>query len=597
MALDGAFLRHLKQEIEARALDARVDKIYQPNKEEIVIAMRTKEENFRILFSARANSPRVHFSKEKIENPKQPPMLCMLLRKRLASARLVSVEQPRLERLLMFTFDTVNELGDHVPLHLIMEVMGRYSNVIITDENNKVIDALKRVDAEMSSERLVLPGVSYQLPPPQDKLCMLDVGSAEILARLKALPGDAKLNKALLTVLQGVSPVVCREVEFLTGLGAECSIRTMTEGQWDRLAFYLDRLIEMVRSCSGTPQTAKNKEGKPLDFSFYSLTQYGTAATVSEAGSFSELLDAFYGEKDRRERMRVREQDLLRLLTNAEDRLTRKIAHQREELAACADREKLRICGDLINANLYAIEKGAASADLMNFYDPECKNLTVHLDPALSASANAQKYYKEYRKAKTAEEKLAEQITMAQHEVEYIDSVFDELSRAQTEKDLDEIRGELREQGYLRQLHGKNATTAKRAAEKAGEPLRFVTTDGFTVLVGRNNRQNDWLTMKKAGNNDIWFHTKNIPGSHTILLTENQQPTELALAEAAALAALHSSAKQSSQIPVDYTQVRYVSKPAGAKPGKVIYVQYQTLFINPGDAFVQNLLQAQEKKM
>lgn len=584
MALDGAFLHHIRQEIAARALDARVDKVYQPNKEEIVLAMRTREDNFRILFSARANSPRVHFTREKIENPKQPPMLCMLLRKRLTGARLLSVEQPGLERTLLFTFDTINELGDHVPLQLAMEIMGRYSNVILVDENGRVLDALKRVDAEMSSERLVLPGVLYHLPPAQDKLCMLEAEVPAVLQRLQELPGDAKLNKALLQVLQGVSPVVCRELEHQTGRGVELSVRTMTQGQWDRLAFFLGRLMETVRTCSGTPYMVKSREGKPMDFSFMAPDQYGTAALVAPAESWSGLLDSFYGEKDRQERMRVRQQDLLRLLSSTEERLTRKIGHQQEELAQCANREQLRICGDLINANLYAIEKGAEKVELMNFYDPDCAAMTVKLDPALSPSANAQRYYKEYRKAKTAETKLAEQIDSARRELEYIDTVLDEMSRAETEKDLEEIRSELREQGYIRRVAGKGG------AEKPGEPRRFVTSDGFTVLVGRNNRQNDLLTMKKAGNNDIWFHTRNIPGSHTVLVTENREPTELSLAEAAALAALHSSAKASSQIPVDYTRIRYVNKPAGARPGKVIYTNFSTLFINPADDFVQVLL-------
>ncbi|MBR4888614.1 MAG: NFACT family protein, partial [Clostridia bacterium] len=480
MALDGAFLRHIKQEMETRALDARVDKIYQPNKEEIVVGLRTREENFRILFSARANSPRVHFTQEKIENPKQPPMLCMLLRKRLASARLVSIEQPGLERLLLFTFDTVNELGDHVPLQLAMEVMGRYSNVIIVDENGKVLDALKRVDAEMSSERLVLPGVTYHLPPAQDKLCMLEAETEEIVQRLRDIPGDAKLNKALLNVLQGVSPVVCRELEFQVGRGADISVRSMTDNHWDRLSFFLQRLIDTVRSCSGIPFLVKNRDGKPMDFSFMEPNQYGTAALVSQAEGFSRLLDDFYSEKDRQERMRVRQQDLLRLLTNTSERLTRKIGLQQEELAECANREHLRICGDLINANLYAIEKGAEKVSLMNFYDPDCAMLTVKLDPALSASANAQKYYKDYRKAKTAEEKLAEQISSARKELEYIDTVLDEMSRAETEKDLGEIRAELSEQGYIR----KNKQ--KGGAEKPSDPLRFTTTEGYTVLVGRN---------------------------------------------------------------------------------------------------------------
>ncbi len=576
MALDGAFLRHIKQELEGQLLGSRVDKVYQPNREELLIAFRSREAACKVLFSARANSARVHFTTIPLENPKQPPMLCMLLRKKLLGAKVVAIRQPELERLLHFDFDSINELGDHVTLTLTMEVMGRYSNIILSDEEGKIIDALKRVDAEMSSQRLVLPGLTYRLPPPQSKLCPLSTVSQQVVEALKALPRDMELSKGYLAVLQGVSPIVCRELAYRVGRGRELTVKTMDEEQLFRAGFFYQQMRDTVEEVSGKPYMAVNLQGKPMDFSFLEIHQYGTAAVVKEAESFSQLLDDFYRERDKQERMRVREQDLLKLLSTHSERLSRKIGVQRGELEQCADRDGLRVAGDLISANMYQLEKGAQSADLANFYEEDAPLVHIKLDPALTPSQNAQKYYKEYRKAKTAEEKLTEQISLAEQELEYLETVLDALARAETERDLSEIRAELQEQGYLRKLRSKKEKPAAVSA-----PMKFTTSDGFTVLVGRNNRQNDKLTLKTANNNDIWFHTKNIPGSHTVLVTEGKSPTETAMTEAAQLAALHSRAKDSAQVPVDYTQIRNVSKPVGAKPGMVIYVNYKTIYVTP----------------
>ena len=576
MALDGAFLRHIKQELEGQLLGSRVDKVYQPNREELLIAFRSREAACKVLFSARANSARVHFTTIPLENPKQPPMLCMLLRKKLLGAKVVAIRQPELERLLHFDFDSINELGDHVTLTLTMEVMGRYSNIILSDEEGKIIDALKRVDAEMSSQRLVLPGLTYRLPPPQSKLCPLSTVSQQVVEALKALPRDMELSKGYLAVLQGVSPIVCRELAYRVGRGRELTVKTMDEEQLFRAGFFYQQMRDAVEEVSGKPYMAVNLQGKPMDFSFLEIHQYGTAAVVKEAESFSQLLDDFYRERDKQERMRVREQDLLKLLSTHSERLSRKIGVQRGELEQCADRDGLRVAGDLISANMYQLEKGDQSADLANFYEEDAPLVHIKLDPALTPSQNAQKYYKEYRKAKTAEEKLTEQISLAEQELEYLETVLDALARAETERDLSEIRAELQEQGYLRKLRSKKEKPAAVSA-----PMKFTTSDGFTVLVGRNNRQNDKLTLKTANNNDIWFHTKNIPGSHTVLVTEGKSPTETAMTEAAQLAALHSRAKDSAQVPVDYTQIRNVSKPVGAKPGMVIYVNYKTIYVTP----------------
>lgn len=576
MALDGAFLRHIKKELENRLLGARVDKVHQPNRDELVISFRSREGAEKVLFSARANSARVHLTAIPLENPAQPPMLCMLLRKRLMGAKLSGIRQPELERLLHFDFDCIDELGDRVVLTLTMEIMGRYSNIILTGPDGKIIDALKRVDASMTSQRLVLPGLTYRLPPPQDKLCMLTAAPSELTAALKGLPRDMELSKGLLSVLQGVSPVVCRELAHRVGRGRELTVMTMDEEQIFRLGFFYQKLRETVESVSGEPYMAVNMQKKPMDFSFMDIQQYGTSAVVKKGETFSGMLDGFYREKDQQERMRVREQDLLRLLSTHSERLTRKINAQQAELGECAKRDNLRIAGDLLSANLYSLQKGMESAELQNFYEEGGSLLKIKLDPALTPNQNAQKYYKEYRKAKTAEEKLTGQIELAGRELLYLESVLDALARAETERDLMEIRAELKEQGYL-----KSPRSKKERLPAVSAPMSFKSSDGFTILVGRNNRQNDRLTMKLANNNDIWFHTKNIPGSHTVLVTEGREPTNTAMEEAARLAARHSRAKGSSQVPVDYTQVRNVSKPQGARPGMVIYVNYKTLFVDP----------------
>lgn len=580
MALDGIFLKHIKKEIEKKALGARVDKIYQPSRDELVFFMRTYSETFRLLFSVRPNSARVHFTEFLPENPKQPPMLCMLLRKRLGGARLVNLYQPQLERVLCFEFDAVNEMGDHVSLTLAAEIMGRYSNIILFDADKKIIDALKRVDIEMSEQRPLLPGLQYRFPPSQNKICLLSETPEMILKAIRQLPKDMPLSKAFLSVAQGVSPIVCREAENFTGYGRDVFIREMTERDCERFLFYIRRLQEIAREDFGKPYLVANVDNrqKPIDFSFLPIAQYGTSAIVRESDSFSSLLDAFFAERDRLERMRAKEQDILRLLANTSERLSRKINNQRAELMQCENRDTLRIYADLITANQHRIGKGISSVELENYYEEEMPVVSVPLNPALSASQNAQKYYKEYRKARTAEEKLTVQIKNAESDLLYLDTVLEELSRASSEEDLREIRQELQEQGYLR--------TKKEGSKQKKQPARRafkkqVSSDGFDIFIGRNNRENDELTLRQAKKNDLWFHTKDIPGSHVILMLGGREPTQDAIREAAILAAANSKAKDSSQIPVDYTSVRYVSKPQGAKPGMVIYTNQKTIFVTP----------------
>ena len=587
MALDGAYLACLRQELEDALEGAKVDKIHQPSREELILALRSRAGSFKLFFSVRANSARVNLTTRVPENPASPPMFCMLLRKRLTGGRLVAIRQNGWERVLYFDFDCINELGDPVRLTLAVEIMGRYSNLILIGEDGLVIDAIKRVDWEMSSVRPILPGIRYELPSVRPGSLDLSAVEPEEMADVVCGTAEPTLAKALLAVSHGTSPLICRELAHFTGRGQELTPTGLTPDQRDRLVFALRRIKKAVLTGEyRCPYVLSRRDGSPLDYSFVPITQYGLDALGREEESLSSVLDSFYERRDAAERMKQKSQDVLRILTTASDRITRKLSHQREELAGSAKREEKRMYGDLLNANLYQIEKGASSVELINYYDPECRSITIPLNPALTAAQNAQRYYKEYRKAQTAERILAEQIAAGEAELRYLDSVFDALSRATTTREVDELRYELAESGYLR------LTGAKQKKPAALGPLTFCSDDGFTILVGRNNVQNDQLTLRVAKGHDIWLHTKNIPGSHVIVVTNGEQPPARTLEQAAMLAALHSKAADSAQVPVEYTQARYVHKPNGARPGMVIYDHNQTAYVTPSAQEAARLRQA-----
>lgn len=583
MALDGIFLHFLKQEIEREALGARVEKVSQPSKEELVLSLRNRTGAYKLLLSVRSNSPRVHFTKYAPDNPQTPPMLCMLLRKTLVGAVLTGLRQAGLDRVLFLDFDASNEIGDRVHPSLCIEIMARHSNIILLDENGTVIDAVKRIDAAKSSVREILPGVPYELPPAQDKVNLLQEDARAAYERVLA-QGEARLSAALLHSLQGVSPIVCRELANRAA-GEDLLVSSLSLAQESILLQELEALLKRVRGGSPEPEMVLDQEGKPVDFAFLPVGQYGSLMNVRAYPELSALLDDFYTERDRAERTKQRAQDLFRLLTSTMERITRRLNAQRAELAASEDREELRIRAELINAYQYTLEKGAPFYDVENYYD-ENRILRIPADPALTPARNAQKYYKEYRKAQTAQRVLTEQIAAGEQELQYIESVFDALSRSQSERELAEIREELAAGGYL-----KRRRSAKQKAPKALPPMEFCTDDGFSILVGRNNVQNDKLSLKMAAKNDLWLHTKNIPGSHVILVTGGREPSGEALVQAAQLAAWFSRARESSSVPVDYTPVRMLRKPQGARPGKVIYDTYRTLSVRPSGELAQRLAQ------
>ncbi len=582
MAIDGAFLHALCGELQSLVF-ARVDKIHQPSKEELVFSLRNQDGVRKLYFSARVNSPRVQLTAVPLENPSTPPMFCMLLRKRLTGARVAAIRQPDLERVLYFDFDCYNELGDPVRLTLAAEIMGRYSNLILIDENGRVADAIKRVDLTMSPMRPLLPGVEYILPPIDRDRLDASVCTAQTITQAVVDIGGP-IDKALLACTQGLSPLVCREIAYRTLQGETQTANALSVAQQQRLCDVITSVQERILTPErSVPYIVYRQDGTPLDYSYLPITQYGLDASGREVGSFSQLLDDFYSEKDAVERMRQRSQDVLRVLTNATDRLNRKIAQQRKELEMSEKREEKRLYGDIIQANIHAIPRGADHADLINYYDEQCATVRVPLDPTLTAVQNAQKYYKAYRKAKTAEEVLTQQIAIGEEELRYLDSVFDALTRATTFREVEELREELAQSGYLHIQQSKKKTAAPT------KPLEFISQDGFTILVGRNNVQNDRLTTKMAKGSDWWFHTKNIAGSHTVILCDGVTPPETTMMEAAILAATHSKAADSSQVPVDYTQIKHVKKPTGAKPGMVIYETNRTVFVTPDKTLSERL--------
>ncbi len=575
MALDGAFLYAVKQEMEC-LIGARVEKIHQPARDEIVISMRKREGAYKVLISASADRARVHLTDVQVENPKVPPMFCMLLRKRLGSGRLLAIRQDGLERVLYFDFSCVNELGDVVSLTLACEIMGRYSNLILIDENGKVIDSIKRVDAEMSGKRLVLPGIAYETPPGEKRLNFLSCSQNELRDALKASSGS--LPKMLINVLEGVSPVLAREWAFYAGRGADCRTEIMDDNVYDRLLYAVNRTKEMLKEKQCRFTIASTREGQLKDFSFIPLHQYGTLMVTREMKSACALLDHFYAQRDRAARMKQRANDLFRLLVQTTERIGRRIASQTEELMQCKEKDGMRRKADLISANLYRIKKGDSEAVLEDFYEPDCRSVKIELDVRLTPPQNAQHYYSAYKKACTAEKILAEQIASGREELLYLDSVLDVLTRAETENDLEQLRAELSEQGYVR------SSKIKGKLPKSQPPMEYTSTEGYTILVGRNNKQNDKLTLKDAEKLDYWLHTQNIPGSHVIIRTMGEEPPMNTILEAASLAAYHSKAQTSSQVPVDYCLVKFVKKPAGAKPGMVIFSNQHTVYVTPPES-------------
>ena len=584
MPLDALCLSGVVHELQNALSGAKIDKIYQPGRDEVVLALRAPAGNVKLLLSANPSHPRAHLTQISRENPDKPPMFCMLLRKHLSGARLLELVQPPMERVVDLRLEALDELGDRVERRLVLEAMGRHSNLILLDGEGRIMDCLRRVDSDMSARRQVLPGLFYRLPPAQEKLDPSSLDRAALESALAAAPEESQADKWLLDTFGGLSPLICRELAFRAGGATDARLHQMGEGGRSRLLDELEGLLRSVQENSFTPVMLE-KEGHPSDFTFQPISQYGPAVSCVPFPSFSALLDRFYEQRENQERVRQRGQDLIRSVTNARDRAARKIGLQEQELAATRDRERLRQFGDIITSNLHAMEKGMSRLTAADFYDPECPQIHIPLDPLLTPQQNAAKYYKEYNKAKTAESILTLQLEKGRRDLDYLNSVLEAIALAEGERDLQEIRQELTDTGYLRRP-SKARDRGKRVASK---PMEFRSSSGLRISVGKNNTQNDLLTTKQAFKSDLWFHTQKIHGSHVILWIEGGQPDLTSIQEAAQLAAWFSQGRESGKVAVDYTPVKYVKKPGGARPGMVVYTTYETAYVAPDGDLAQRL--------
>ena len=584
MPLDALCLSGVVAELKPILTGAKIDKIHQPGRDEIILALRLGRGNGRLLLSASPNHPRLQMTELSRENPDAPPMFCMLLRKHLMGGRILSVEQPHLERIVELRLEVLDELGDRKERRLILEAMGRRANLVLVDDQGRIVDCLRRVDGDMSAQRQLLPGLFYRLPPAMEKADPTALDGAEWLRQVEQAPGESRVDHWLLDTFGGWSPLVCREIAFRAGGRVDVTFDELGAQGRVRVAEAAEALLNSVKENNFTP-TVISIEKRPKDFTFFPAEQYEEAGECAAYPTFSALMDRFYEQRENQERIRQKGQDLIRSVTNARDRTARKIANQQRELDATQDRERLRQFGDIITSNLHTMERGMATLRALDFYDPEGAEVDIKLDPLLTPQQNAAKYYKEYNKAKTAEEMLTIQLEKGRRELDYLNSVLENITLAEGERDLQEIRQELADTGYLRrQIKGKDK--GRRLSPK---PMEFRSTAGLRISVGKNNMQNDLLTCKQAFKSDIWFHTQKIHGSHVILWTGGAQPDLQSLNEAACLAAWFSQGRESGKVPVDYTPVKYVKKPAGARPGMVVYTTYETAWVTPDERLVKRL--------
>jgi predicted ribosome quality control (RQC) complex YloA/Tae2 family protein len=581
MAFDAFYMSAVLQEIRDLG-EARVDKLHQPGRDTVILHLKGRETRARLLINPNPAAPRLHLTESNPENPAQPPMFCMLLRKHLLGARLTAVEQPAMERAAVFRFQCTDEMGDRVEKCLVAELMGRTCNLYLLGPDGRIIDCLRRIGLDETSHRPALPGLIYQEPEAVTKLdprTLLEEDYVNLLCR----PGADVLCQRLMDELGGLSPLVCREAALFAAGDTQARVGdTPVAATAEKLyLFFREHLTH------GKPYYYTAPDGTPKQFAFCPIRQYGDCRTEE---SFSILLDRFYTLRDHKDAMRQKGQAVRKTVSNLCQRLTRKIAIQEKELLETYDRERLRQLGDIVTANLHAISRGQTTLEAEDFYDEDMKVITIALSPLLSPQQNAAKFYKDYTRMKNAEKELTRQLALGREELSYLKSVMEELDRAATEQELEEIRQELRDGGYLKQDSSK-----KRMKQSKLPPMRFQSTDGYPIYVGRNNRQNDELTFKLARKDDLWLHASKVHGSHVIISCGGTTPPDDTVTQAAQLAAFYSEHTGGQNLPVDVTPVKQVKKVPSAKPGMVIYHTYRTVIVNPYADIVVDELNAEKK--
>ena len=583
MAFDAFFLSAVLDEIRHKATGARVEKIHQPSRDTVLMLLRCEGGREKLLFAPNPAAPRLHLTTASPENPAEPPMFCMLLRKHLSGARLAKITQPPMERAATFYFDCTDEMGYPVQKRLVAELMGRTCNLYLLDPEGRIIDCLRRIGLDETSKRPALPGLKYQEPEDVAKANPVNFEICDYVNLIKN-PGADVLSDRLMDALGGLSPLVCREAALFAAGSTDARVDALDgDTVGEKLYLFFREHLQHPK-----PWFYAAADGTPKQFAFCPIREYGSC---KELESFAALLDSYYILKDRKDAMRQKSQALRKTVSNLCQRIQRKLAIQEKELSATYDRERLRQLGDIVTANIHKIIKGQTILEAEDFYDEEMPVIQIPISPILSPQQNASKFYKDYTRMKNAEKELTHQMELGREELQYLQSVQDELNRAQTEQEIEEIRQELHTEGYVRLDSAK-----KRMRQSKLQPMRFESTDGYPIYVGRNNRQNDELTFKLARKDDLWLHAQKVHGSHVIISCGGTKPPDDTITQAAQLAAHYAETTGGQNIPVDVTPVKQVKKISGAKPGMVIYHTYNTVIVNPYSDIVVDALNAEHKE-
>lgn len=583
MPIDGVVVRNIVKELNSLLIDGRIDKITQPEVDEINIIIRNNGQNYKLLLSSSPTYPRVHITTLSKQSPINAPMFCMVLRKHISGGRIVRIEQYNLDRIIKIYIEAYDELGSLSNKILVCEIMGRHSNIILVSEGNGVvIDSIKHVTPDISSFRQVLPGITYKYPPFQNKLEPLNFSMSDFENRLESAPSGTKLAKFISNTINGISIFGAREICYNTVLDEDIALSGLSPESKQRLLSSVKVFIDRIAAGDFSP--CLYFEGSEL-YDFYSFDlNYLKHMKLENKQSISDTIEIFYYRKDKSDRIKQRSADILKIVKLNLDRCLKKLSIQNEKLIECQGKDKWKLYGDLITANLYSLKKGDPTARVINYYDENQDYMNIPLDLSLTPPQNAQRYYKKYNKEKTAEEMTKEQKKENLEEIQYLENQLVNIENCTEDEEIEEIRNELISLGYIKK---KRKTSSRKI--KQSKPMHYVSSDGTDIYVGKNNVQNDYLTTKFAEPGDIWLHTKNIPGSHVII--KSGSPSDSTLLEAAALSAYYSKAKNSSNVPVDYTDRKNVKKPSGAKPGMVIYYTNRTVYVTPDEEMINKLKQ------
>jgi len=570
MPFDGIVAKAVADELNMKISGGRIYKIYHPERYTLIFHIRSNNTNYKLLLNCNANSARIHLTDLELENPSSPSMFCMLLRKHLLGGTIARVECLDFERIISLYVESSDELGDKSIKKVIIEIMGRHSNIILVNNNDKIIDAIKHIDQDINRVREIMPARTYVLPPPQDKTIPTELDADGFVGSLRYEHGS--ISKVLLNKIKGFSPLLCREICYRAGIDPDIPAMDIDPVKYLVLADVLNDLISSIKSTEYSPTVVIDVDsGKALDFHAVKLTQYGG---FKEYNDLSEAIDDYFKYSTVKEHIKTKSNDLIKIVRQNIERCEKKINIHVSTIDENSNMDTLRLYGELITANIHLLKKGMTQCSLLNYYEPEETYVSIELDENLTPQENAQRYFKKYSKAKSAHAYATEQMIIAKRELDYLENVLYNLEEADSPEEVEEIREELRNQGYIRKTNRKGKNTQKPS------PHGFTSSEGYPIWVGRNNVQNDELTLKFANSDDLWLHVKNIPGSHVIARVPEPVP-EKTLLEAASLAAWFSKARNSSKVQVDYTRAKYVRKPSGAKPGMVVYVNYKTVIVDP----------------